>query len=64
VKVSLLITEKNGATLRFTNHQAITKAIGVAIYFANPYHAWERGCNENTNGLSRQYIPKKSNFDE
>jgi IS30 family transposase len=57
-----LTTEKNGATFRFTNHQEITKELGVAIYFANPYHSWERGANENTNGLIRQYIPKKSDF--
>ncbi len=55
---------KDGATFRFTNHQEITKEIGVEIYFANPYHSWERGLNENTNGLIRQYIPKKSNFDD
>ena len=54
------ITFDNGK--EFTNHQEITKAIGVEIYFANPYHSWERGVNENTNGLIRQYIPKKSDF--
>ena len=53
---------KDGATFHFTNHQKITKEIGVKIYFANPYHSWERGANENTNGLIRQYIPKKSDF--
>jgi transposase, IS30 family len=56
------ITFDNGK--EFTNHQEITKELGVAIYFANPYHSWERGTNENTNGLIRQYIPKKSNFDD
>lgn len=54
------ITFDNGK--EFTNHQEITKEIGVSIYFANPYHSWERGVNENTNGLIRQYIPKKSDF--
>lgn len=54
------ITFDNGK--EFTNHQEITKKIGVKIYFANPYHSWERGVNENTNGLIRQYIPKKSDF--
>jgi transposase, IS30 family len=56
------ITFDNGK--EFTNHQEITREIGVAIYFANPYHSWERGANENTNGLIRQYIPKKSNFND
>lgn len=55
------ITFDNGK--EFTNHQEMTKEIGVKIYFANPYHSWERGANENTNGLIRQYIPKKTNFD-
>jgi IS30 family transposase len=54
------ITFDNGK--EFTNHQEITKEIGIKIYFANPYHSWERGVNENTNGLIRQYIPKKSDF--
>jgi IS30 family transposase len=56
------ITFDNGK--EFTNHQEITEEIGVAIYFANPYHSWERGTNENTNGLIRQYIPKKSDFND
>jgi IS30 family transposase len=36
--------------------------LGAAVYFAWPYHSWERGLNENTNGLLRQYWPKSTDF--
>ncbi len=42
----------------FTYHEEVAKAIGCKAYFAKPYHSWERGQNENTNGLLRQYFPK------
>jgi IS30 family transposase len=54
------ITSDNG--IQFANHQAISLALGADFYFAKPYHSWERGTNENTNGLIRQYIPKSSDF--
>ena len=38
-------------------------SLGIQFFFATPYHSWERGANENTNGLARQYIPKGSDFD-
>jgi transposase, IS30 family len=50
------ITFDNGK--EFTEHQQISKALKAQVYFATPYHSWERGLNENTNGLIRQYIPK------
>lgn len=50
------ITFDNGK--EFVQHEAIATALGCETYFAKPYHAWERGQNENANGLLRQYFPK------
>lgn len=47
---------------RLSEHQAIEQLSGIDIYFAYPYHAWERAINENTNGLLRQFFPKKSSL--
>lgn len=52
------ITYDNGTT--FAEHEMTEKETGMDIYFAYPYHSWERGTNENTNGLLRQFFPKKS----
>lgn len=46
----------------FSGHQKLAEALGVSCYFANPYHSWERGLNEHTNGLLRQFFPKGTNF--
>ncbi len=46
----------------FADHQLIAETLHLKFYFAHPYAAWERGTNENTNGLLRQYFPKKSDF--
>lgn len=50
------ITSDNG--VEFHGYKAIEQTLGTTIYFATPHHAWERGTNENTNGLIRQYLPK------
>lgn len=50
------ITADNGS--EFQGYTTIEQATGATFYFAQPYHAWERGTNENTNGLIRQYLPK------
>lgn len=54
------ITFDNG--LEFAKHEHISQKLNVDIYFAKPYHSWERGQNENTNGLLRQYFPKSTNL--
>jgi transposase, IS30 family len=54
------ITADNGT--EFHGHADIEKATGVPFYFANPHHSWERGTNENTNGLIRQYVPKNTSM--
>jgi IS30 family transposase len=46
----------------FSGHAEISKSLGVDCYFANPYSSWERGLNEHTNGLLRQFFPKQTNF--
>jgi IS30 family transposase len=46
----------------FAGHEQIAEALQLDFYFAHPYAAWERGTNENTNGLLRQYFPKKQDF--
>lgn len=55
------ITSDNGR--QFAHHKKISKKLKADFYFARPYHSWERGTNENTNGLVRQYIPKAADFD-
>lgn len=54
------ITFDNGT--EFSEFEIIGKQTKMDIYFTYPYHSWERGTNENTNGLIRQFFPKKSSF--
>lgn len=53
-------TADNGK--EFASHEKIVEDLGGAFYFAKPYHSWERGLNEHTNGLVRQYFPKGTDF--
>ena len=54
------ITADNGS--EFAHHEKISKELDADFYFAHPYSSWERGLNENTNGLVRQYLKKGSSF--
>jgi IS30 family transposase len=54
------ITNDNGG--EFTRHKETAKKLKAKIYFARPYHSWERGTNENINGLLRQYFPRKTDI--
>jgi transposase, IS30 family len=54
------ITADNGT--EFHGYATIERKAGLEFYFATPYHSWERGTNENTNGLIRQYLPKRTSF--
>lgn len=60
-KQVLTITSDNGK--EFAEHQSIAKNLDTEFYFAHPYSSWERGLNEYTNKLIRQYIPKKVSFE-
>lgn len=58
---SKTITSDNGR--EFAAHAEIAEALEANFYFAHPFHSWERGTNENTNGLIRQYLPKGRSLD-
>jgi IS30 family transposase len=57
----ITITSDNGK--EFAQHEFIAKELKSQFFFAHPYHSWERGLNENTNGLIRQYFPKSTSFE-
>jgi transposase, IS30 family len=62
------VTQEQRKTMTFDNgkefsgHIELSQELGLDCYFANPYHSWERGLNEHTNGLLRQFFPKQTNF--
>jgi IS30 family transposase len=56
------LTSDNGK--EFANHEIVSQSLNAKFYFAKPYHSWERGLNEHTNGLIRQYFPKSKSFAE
>ena len=56
------ITFDNGK--EFAQHQIMADKLAINVYFAHPYHSWERGLNEHTNGLIRQYFPKGSSLED
>jgi transposase, IS30 family len=58
----LSLTLDNGK--EFARHEQVAKKTCMDVFFARPYHSWERGTNENTNGLIRRLYPKKSSFSE
>src|SRR5207248_10011664 len=54
------VTADNGT--EFHDYKGIEARTHVTFYFARPYHSWERGSNENANGLIRQYLPKRTSM--
>jgi transposase, IS30 family len=56
------ITADNGS--EFHAYKQLEARLGTEVYFATPHHAWERGTNENTNGLLRQYLPRGTSFEK
>ena len=57
---AITLTVDNGK--EFAHHEQVAKALSAVVYFADPYSSWQRGTNENTNGLIRQYFPKGTDF--
>lgn len=55
------LTSDNGK--EFSYHENISNSLNIDYYFCDPYSSWQRGLNENTNGLIRRYIPKRTDFD-
>ena len=61
-KFVMALTADNGK--EFAYHKRVSQSLEANFYFATPYHSWERGLNEHTNGLVLQYLPKNKGFSE
>lgn len=61
-RVSHTLTLDNGK--EFSQHEKLSRELGIETYFADPYASWQRGLNEQINGLIRQYLPKNKRFDD
>ena len=61
-KLRKTLTYDNG--IEMAMHEHFTKKTNMKVYFAHPYSSWERGTNENTNGIIRRYFPKGTNFNQ
>lgn len=61
-RLRLTLTQDNGG--ENAQHQLLTQEIGIDVFFAHAYHAWEKGTNENTNGRIRRFIPKRVSMDQ
>ncbi len=59
-----LSAEISGFGVREVYHEEIARELTAEGFFEHPYHSWERGLNENTNGLIRQYVPKGKDIDD
>jgi len=63
LRFTMLLFIKSDNGKEFAEHKLISSELKVDVFFAEPYHSWERGANENTNGLIRQYFKKGTSFD-
>lgn len=61
-RLRLTLTEDNGS--ENAEHLLLTGEVGLQVFFAHAYHAWEKGSNENTNGRIRRFIPKRVSIDQ